>query len=99
VTLGAASTSAVIDLAGGTDQLNLADGTEAQLTVRYRLGIRTMVGNSGADALTLGAAQTAGDIDLGAGTARQTDSGERRQYLRQWQVPESVLGNGGAGTR
>jgi Ca2+-binding RTX toxin-like protein len=54
----------VINLGTGTDALTLANGTNSAAVSNTE----TITGGTGADVITLGAAQASGTIDLGAGT-------------------------------
>src|SRR5205823_2790194 len=65
ITLGGAlSTSMSVDLGAGADKLTLANGGNTGTLNN----VETVVGGSGADAVTLGSAVTNGAIDLGAGS-------------------------------
>jgi len=79
----------VYDLGTGNDQLTLADGANT-LTVG---GIESIVGGTGADTLTLSAAQTSGTFDLAQVLTASTCS-TRTTPVSLGNV-ETIVGNSG----
>lgn len=93
VTLGTAQIAGKIDLAGGTDKLTLALGTNT-LSV---MNVESIIGNTGADTIALGTLLTSSNvIDLGAGTDKLTLSdGTNTATLK---YIETIIGGSGADT-